>query len=73
MRTSITLAFALLAGRGHIGAQEPVIEDLPGYAYPDADGRALLPCNGVLLSDRATTAIAEFGIMPLVWPRGAER
>lgn len=65
------LAFALLAGRGHIGAQEPVIEDLPAYAYPDADGRALLPCNGVLLSDRATKAIAEFGIMPLVWPRGS--
>ena len=36
-----------------------------------AEGRALMPCNGVLLTDRAVQAIAAQGIMPLVWPRAS--
>jgi type VI secretion system protein ImpC len=65
------LAFALLYCRGSVGAQDTVVEDLPAYVYRSDDGRRLMPCNGVLLGERAAQAIGALGIMPLVWPRSS--
>jgi type VI secretion system protein ImpC len=65
------LAFALLCCRGSVGAPDAVVEDLPAYVYPSDDGRRLMPCNGVLLGERAAQAIGAKGLMPLVWPRSS--
>jgi type VI secretion system protein ImpC len=42
------------------------IADLPAYTYRDAGETKMLPCGGVLLSERAAESIMARGIMPLM-------
>ena len=42
------------------------LDDLPAYTRTGDDGRTLLPCAEILLSDRAAEAILARGLMPLL-------
>ena len=42
------------------------IEDLPAYTYVDDEGRSLMPCAEVLLSERTGEVMLGRGVMPLL-------
>lgn len=57
------LAVARLVGRGD---EAGVIDDLPAYAYVDADGeKALLPCAERFLGEQAAGAMLDAGLIPV--------
>lgn len=63
---ALLLARTLLASDGSGQTDAPNIEGLPAYTFDGHDGKRLMPCAEVLLSDRAGREILERGFMPLL-------